>query len=156
MSDETRNDYITLEQVVDSWARDSVIDKSELGDAQLQIESLYDKYLKVLAGAKRQLRRAEAEYKRVRLDRFEYWTMGPTKAQLARGVRPPPQGRVLKKDAEPYVDADPEVLAMAERVAEAREVVDAITEKLSLIKSRGYRIKDAIRWILFTQGAPNP
>lgn len=150
---EQRASFPTLEDVVDSWSEDSVIDKSELAAEALKIEQVYDKYLKMQARAKRALREIEARYKRARLERFEFYTMGPTKAQLEAGERLPAQGRLLKRDAEPYVDCDPRVLQVAEELAQAADVVDALSEKLRLIRDRNFRITNAIADMRHKDGA---
>lgn len=152
LSNPDKNDVLTVERVVDEWAEDSKIDPSELGLEQIKIEQVHDKYLKLLSRARRELRHWEKVLKLLRRDKFEFYTMGPTDVTRLLGWRLPPQGRLLKNEAERWVDSDPQVVDVAIRCAEAKDVVDAVTEKLKMIAFRGNRLKSAIEWHLFTHG----
>lgn len=148
-----QEDRLTAERVVDEWAADSVIDMSELGVEQIKIEQVHDKYAKLLARAKRQLRADETLLKRMRLAKTDFYVMGPTQAQHDRGWRLPPRGRInSRSEAREYADADPDTIRLAVRAGESQDAVDAITEKVKMIAFRGNRISSAIDWQMFIHG----
>lgn len=151
--DRVMTDRLTVERVTELWAEDSKIDPTELGEESLRIEQVHDKYMKLLARARRQSRDDLAALRRLRLEKTEHYAYGATAETRARGWKTPPQGRLLKKDAEAYVDADPDVVCAARLAGESEDAVEAIEKKLGLIAARGFRISDAIKWHLFTNGA---
>jgi len=143
---------LTAENLIDQWKQDSIIDPSELGLEAIRVEQLHDKYWKLLAHTRRLYRQREAKLKALRLEKFQHYTHGPSREALARGWKLPPSGKILKNEAWEYVDADPDVVALALECGDAKDAVDAVYEKVKMIAFRGNRISDAIKDMLFKHG----
>jgi len=142
----------TVDSLIDAWKSDSFIDPSELGLEALKCEQVHDKYMKMLAQARRKYREAEAALKTLRMEKYQFYTQGTSRENIARGWKLPPSGKILKNEAWQYVDADQDVVALALAAGNAQDVVDAVYEKLKMIAFRGNRISDAIKWQLFVNG----
>lgn len=143
---------MTLEEVLDTWDNDSNIDKTNLGNNALEISRLHAKWLRILAYERLRLRQLETEVKRLRLDKHEFYTLGPTKETHERGWVPPPVGRILNKDLDTYMQADPDVIKLNLRVALQAEVVSSVETILREIQGRNWHIGRAIDWAKLQAG----
>ena len=101
-----------LEDIFELWNEGSQIDSQDLGEEALKIASLHHKYYQILIHERMTLRQREAELKALRLEKYEFYTQGPTKETQERGWKLPAIGRVLKADAMNYVDTDADVVKL--------------------------------------------
>lgn len=141
-----------LEDIFELWNEDSQIDSQNLGDEALKIASLHHKYYQILIHERMALRQREADLKVLRLEKYEFYTQGPTKETQEKGWKLPPIGRVLKADAMNYVDTDADVVKATLRVGTAGDKVDLLESIMKSLQTRGYQIKSAIEWAKFTSG----
>lgn len=143
---------MSVEEVLTSWEVDSKIDPSNLGGAARDAPQLHHRYWKLLLACRRSLRRAEDEMKRVRRDKYEFYTHGPSREQAARGLRLPPQGRILKADAQRYVESDPEVLEAGARLALLQDEHELLESILKKVANFSHLVHNALEWEKFSQG----
>jgi hypothetical protein len=129
-----------LEELLDEWDRDSLIDRTELGDAAIQGARLHSKYLRYLAIERLKLAKLIEAGKELRLAKHEFYTQGPTKETQEQGWQPPAIGRPLNKDVPLYMDADKQVIEHNLKVAYQSEIVKAIDLIFVAIKARGFDI----------------
>lgn len=143
---------MTLEELMESWRLDCDIDKSELGREALAIPKLHHKYLREfkIQGLKRA--RMEAEFKSLRHRKLDFYINGHNDESRRLGWEAPARGRVLKTEANGYLDSDPDVISAGLALAEQVELVDAIEQIVRAINNRNFIIKNAIEWERFTTG----
>lgn len=141
-----------LDDIFALWAEDSQIDSQNLGEEALKIASLHHKYLEILLHERKQLRVAEAELKVLKRDKFEFYTQGPTKETQEKGWQLPPIGKVIKADANQYVDSDNDVILKTLKVGAAIDKVDLLESIMKSLANRGFQIKSAVDWAKFTSG----
>lgn len=142
-----------LEQIMDSWERDSNIDSSELGLEALRGPQLHHKYFKMFSQARVELKKEEAILKLLRHKKADFYMNGPNEETRELGWKLPPRGKILRTEVAGYVDSDPDVTRQAHKVAMMAEAVDALESIVKEIKNRGYAIKSAIDWARFVNGA---
>lgn len=142
-----------LEEIFELWEKDSQIDKTELGDAALDIPKLHHKYFQILSKEKLILRSFEAEMKKLKLDKFEFLTMGPTEDTKDKGWKLPPKGMILKTELPMYIDADEDIIKMSLKIGYQQEKIELLDSIIKTIINRGFLIKNAIDWQKFTMGA---
>lgn len=141
-----------LDEILDTWDEDTKIDRTELGDASLDIPKLHSKWLRRLTSEKLKLKLLEAESKALKLEKHEFYTQGESPETRAKGWKMPSRGVILVKDIPLYMEADPHLIEMNLRVAYQAEIVSAIELIMKSIHGRNWEVRAAIDWIKFTSG----
>jgi hypothetical protein len=142
-----------IEEIFEQWEQDSKIDKTELGDAALDIPKLHHKYFQILVNEKMQLRKLEAEFKRLKLDKYEFFTQGPNEDTKDKGWKLPPKGMILKGDIPMYMEADEDIINISLKIGLQQEKVELLDSIVKTIINRNFVIRNAIDWQKFTMGA---
>jgi hypothetical protein len=138
-----------LEEVHFWWAEDSKIDVTELGTCSANIQQLHARYLRFFSDEKLRLRKLETELKKLKLEKYEFYSTGETKESRDRGWTFPARGVPLKADLPMYTDADPQIVEMNLRIGYQQEVVDVLESIVKQINWRNAIIRniiDDIRW----------
>jgi hypothetical protein len=139
-----------LEQLQTEADKDLKINDIELDIESLKTPALHNKYLKHLTKFKLLLTRAEDEYRFVKREKWEYYT-GKSDPQVY--TLKPFNFKLLKVDVPQYIDSDPEVQRLNQKVKYLETVVDFLDRTLRGITNRTFTIKNAIDWKRFTSGA---
>lgn len=142
-----------IEEIFAQWELDSQIDKTELGDAALNIPKLHHKYFQILVNEKMQLRKLEADFKRLKLDKYEFLTQGPNEDTKDKGWKLPPKGMILKGDIPMYMEADEDIINISLKIGLQQEKVELVDSIIKTIINRNFVIRNAIDWQKFTMGA---
>lgn len=141
-----------FEELFEEWKKDTHIDKTELADEALKIPKLHHKYYTLFCQERASLKNLEAEMKRLKLDKFEFYTLGPTEESKTKGWRLPARGMILKQDISTYMEGDKEIIDLSLRVGVAQEKVDFLDSIIKSLQTRGYLIKSAIDFQKFIMG----
>lgn len=141
-----------LESIFELWADDSKINREDLGEESLNISKLHHKYHQIYTYERLNLRKLESELKQLKLEKFEFYTQGPTRETAEKGWQLPPIGKVLKADANTYVDADKDIVNLALKIGIQHEKIELLESIIKTISNRGFQIKTALDWIKFTNG----
>ncbi len=135
---------MTLEQILDEWDKDSVIDRTKLQIESLEIPKLNSKYIRWYMNEKLRLLTLESELRVFRMEKFEFLTQGATKSTNEKGWKLPAKGIILNKEADAYLDVDKDVIDMTLRTAVQREKVEALKMILGVISNRSFHINSSI------------
>lgn len=141
-----------LDDIYQEWEKDSEINRNELGDEALRIPKLHHKYFKIFTQERLTLRKLEFDLKQLKLEKYEFFTQGPTPEQHEKGWKLPPQGKILKSDANNYVDADQDIVNLALRIGMQLEKIELLESIIKTLTNRGFNIKSAIEWEKFKVG----
>jgi hypothetical protein len=141
-----------FEDIFASWEKDSVIDKTELADESLKIPKLHHKYYSMFVAERVALRKLESELKKLKLDKYEFYTQGPTDETKERGWRMPARGMILKADIPMYMEADQDIVDLSLKIGMQQEKVEFLESIIKTFQTRGYIIKNAIDFTKFTMG----
>lgn len=141
-----------IEEIVAAWEEDSKIDPTELGAEALKISRLHSKYMNFLSEERLRLRKFESELKILRKDKYEMYTMGPTKEHKDLGWEMPARGMILKQDVPVYMESDREIVQLSLKIGMQQEKVEMLDSIIRSIMSRGYQLKTALDHLKFTMG----
>ena len=141
-----------IELIFDEWEKDSQIDRTELGDEAVKIPKLHHKYYKVFISERLLLRKLDADLKQLKLEKYEFYTQGPTKEQKEKGWELPARGLILKGDIPTYIDADKDIVELTLRIGFQQEKIELLESIIKSLTNRGFHIKSAIDWHKFTMG----
>ena len=129
---------------------DLKINDTELDLESLKTPQLHNKYLKHLNKFKLLLSKSQIDYYTLRKEKWEYYT---GKAPQQVYVEKPFNLKILKTDIDKYMDADPELVKLKQKVEYIQTVIDFLDRTIKQISNRGFQIKNAIDWRKFTSGA---
>lgn len=141
-----------LEEILDNWKEDSKIDKSELALESLRIPELHHKYYKIFSNEALLLKKMKSEHEKLKFEKWEFYTQGPTKETVALGWKFPAVGKILKSEADMYMEADQELIQSSLRISYQMEKINALESIIRTISNRTFQIKNAIEFMKFTNG----
>jgi hypothetical protein len=141
-----------IDDIYAEWEKDSQINRAELGEEALNIPKLHHKYFKIFTNERLLLRKQEAELKQLKLEKLEFYTLGPTEETHAKGWRLPPQGKILKSEVNNYIDADADIIQLTLKIGIQNEKIALLESIIKSLTARGFNIKAAIEWEKFKVG----
>ena len=146
---------MTLDQILEMWKKDSVIDDIRLDEASKDGAALHSKYLELLSINKLQLKRRDAEFKILLKNKWLWYNGKLTKDQIDQlgweydalnGLK------ILKGEMDYYYDADPHIQEANARIDYLKTMIDTLEEIISNIRWRHSTIKNMIDWRKFESG----
>jgi hypothetical protein len=147
---------MTLDQILEMWKKDSVIDDIRLDEASKDGAALHSKYLELLSINKLQLKRRDAEFKILLKNKWLWYNGKLTKDQIDQlgweydalnGLK------ILKGEMDYYYDADPHIQEANARIDYLKTMIDTLEEIISNIRWRHSTIKNMIDWRKFESGS---
>lgn len=141
-----------LEEIYDAWKQDSQIDRTELGEESIKIPKLHHKYFQVYSSEKLLLRKQESDMKKLKLQKYEFYTQGHTEETRSLNWELPAKGLILKSDIPMYIEADDDIIKLSLRIGMQQEKVELLESIIKSLTNRGFQIKAAIDWSKFTMG----
>ena len=142
---------MNIDEILSLWEVDSKIDTADLDIEAIKIAKLHHKYYEIYIKEKILLRKNEAEYKKLKLEKFEFYTQGPNE-ETPKNWKLPPRGMVIKSDVPNYMEADKELIELSLKIGYQQEKVELLDSIIKTFQYRGYNIKAAIDYRKFTMG----
>ena len=141
---------MNLEKIQEMWQNDSVIDPDNLHDESLKIPQLHSKYYTVYNTTVLLRERALESYKRVKLERYNFYT---GKAPAEAYAEDPFPYKVREKDAiQRHMEADEKLNVIDMKIKYYDVTLKFLEEIIRNISGRTYQIKNAIEWQKFQSG----
>lgn len=141
-----------IDEIYDLWGIDCNIDKNLLGDEALKISQLHHKYFKILTNERLVQRKYEGQLKELKLQKQEFFIMGPTEETHKLGWKLPASGKVLRSDLSLYIDSDKEIIDLTLKIGIQHEKVELLESIIKTISNRNFNIKAYIDWEKFKNG----
>ena len=141
-----------IEAIYTLWEQDSTIIADQLDEESLKISKLHHKYFKLFGIERLTLKKLEAEYKKLKHEKYEFYTQGPNDEQQRKGWVLPPKGVILKNEVDRYLEADNELVDFGLKLEVQKEKVELLQSIIHNINQRSFNIKNAIEFIKFSQG----
>ena len=144
-----------LENIIEMWKKDSVIDEMNLGEASRESAKLHSKYLELYSVNKLKLKKQQLDFKVLLRDKWSHYNGKLSKEEIdEKGWDYDPMNglTVLKSDMDKWYDADPLIQEAQLKIEYTKEMVDTLKEIMDNIKWRHQSIKNAIEWHKFTSG----
>ncbi len=140
-----------LDDLLEMWRADSVIDRTEPGKALINIPQLHSKYLNILSRHRLLSKESEFKYNKMKKLKWEYYTGKLDQDQLDKhGWEPFPF--VLKSDITTYFDSDEDLNKLSASKIMHDEIVDVCQSIMKELNSRTFQLRDYIAWERFIQG----
>ena len=142
-----------IDEILNLWKEDCVIDKTEIGDEAIKIAKLHHKYFQILVNERFTLKSHEAEMKKLKLEKYEFFTQGPNEDTQKKGWKLPAKGIILKTDIPMYMDADDDIIRISLRIGIQQEKIELLESIIKTIMNRGYNLKVVLEWQKFINGS---
>ena len=140
-----------LDELLEMWRQDSIIDGTEPSKALLNIPKLHSKYLNILSKHRMLSKEAEFKANKMRKLKWEYYTGKLDDDDLKKyGWEPFPY--VLKAELNTYLESDEDINRQLANKVIHDEIVDVCTAILKELNSRTFQLRDYIAWEKFIQG----
>ena len=140
-----------LDDLLEMWRADSVIDRTEPGKALINIPQLHSKYLNILSRHRLLSKESEFKYNKMKKLKWEYYTGKLDKDQLEKhNWQPFPF--ILKSDITTYLESDEDINRYIAQKILHDEIVDVCSSILKELNSRTFQLRDFIQWERFIQG----
>lgn len=141
-----------LESIFELWEQDSHVDRNVLDEEALKLSKLHHKYHKIYTNERMLLRKYEAELKTLKLDKYEFYTQGPTQETQTKGWQLPAIGKIIRSDVGQYIDADKDIIEHTLKIGVQHEKIELLESIIKTVSNRGFQIKTAVDWIKYTGG----
>ena len=141
-----------IDDIMNMWEIDSKIDPTELGEELNKIPKLHHKYYQIFAQERLKLLKFTSELKKLKLEKYEFFSQGPNDETRAKGWEMPPKGMILKADIPMYMDADDDIIKMNLKIGYQQEKVEFLESIIKSFVNRGFNIKSSIEWQKFIMG----
>ena len=141
----------SIEKVLESWEKDSVVDITEPSRELIRIPLLHSKYLNALTRSKMSSKKAHFDYLQMKKVKWEYYTGKLSRDDLEKyGWEPFPF--VLKSDINLYIESDEDLITLMKKKIVHDEIISVVEAILSELKSRTFQLRDFISWEKFING----
>jgi len=141
-----------VEDIMESWDKDSKLDETELGAESTKIPTLHNKYLKIFLAERVRLFQMKADLKKKRRVLLEYYLGELDQEELKELGRDQFYKKLLKNEVDLYIDSDDMLTDISLKVTLQQEKVDYLESIIKSINNRGFQIKNAIEWNRFIAG----
>ena len=143
---------MNIEDIYSEWSIDANIDINHLDRESLQIPKLHGKYLKFLSNERLLLIKYQADFKKLKLLKFEYYS-GSLDEETLKERNWKPWGKlILKGELDYYIDSDKDIIDLSLKIGYQKEKVSVLESILNSLSSRGFQIKSALDHIRMQNG----
>jgi hypothetical protein len=141
-----------LEELLEMWQVDSVIDKTEPGKALLDIPKLHSKYLNIISRYRLLSKESEFKISKMRRLKWEYYTGKLDQSTLQKyGWEQFPY--TLKSEVSTYLESDEDIFKLIAHKKMHDEIIEVCGSILKELSARTFQLRDFIQWERFIQGA---
>lgn len=133
-----------LEQMMELAEQDAKIDYTEIGQEALKTTTLIVKWLKIFSTEKVTYLQLKRQYDGDKKEKWEYYS--------GKGEKPF-EHRLLKTDVPLYLDNDPDLTKIKDRLDLQEVKLNFIETFIKALQQRGYNVKAALDYLKFTSGA---
>lgn len=121
-----------LDEILEEFRKDAVIDKHDLEEESVKVDSLFYKYLKMVGPERKALKSLLIQMRGLKRDKYEFYAQGPNET-TPKDWQLPPKGIPLKSEIQIYLDGDKDILNLQWQIDIAQEKVTALDTIIQLV-----------------------
>lgn len=141
-----------LDQLIEMWNEDAIIDETEPGKAIIRIPVLHSKYLNQLTAHSVALKMKTFKFIELKKLKIDYYSGRLDKAKLDE-LGWEQFGFILKTDLNAYLEADQDLIKLKEKMINNEESIAFCTAVIKELNSRTYQLRSFMDWQRFTNGS---
>lgn len=147
---------INLNEILEMWKTDSVIDDICLDEETMKTSKMHAKYLELFSMAKLMLKKREMEMESTKKDKWLYYNGKMTKEEMdKRNWKYDPfdgMSKPLKGDMEMYYSTDEDIVRIKAQIDYQKTIIETLEEIMGAIRWRGQHIRNVLEFKKFTSG----
>lgn len=141
-----------IQDIIEEWQKDCVLDVTRIIAGNANIPLLHSKYSRIYTLEKLMLRRMEADYKKYKLRKEEFYS-NPNQEDIDEfGWKVPARGKILKQDMERFIEGDTDIVNKELEIGVQQEKIDLLKSILQSINARTFLYKNIIEEKRFEAG----
>ncbi len=141
------------DELVRMWTEDSEIDQFDLNSSNAKTGKLHSKYTGILTNHSKIAKAIEAEWKRKKRVKYEYYCGDiVSRDELEKHGLPPLRKKILKTDIALYLETDEDLIKILLKKVFHDEIVEFCKFVLKELNNRTWQIKSMIDWNKFQSG----
>ena len=141
-----------LEEIQELWAKDSKVDRTELGDEAIKIPQLHSKYFNIFSQERLALKKIEEDGKILYRDLWEYYQGSLDYETMQQYQWEQNPLKILKADIPVYLEGNKDWINYNLKKAYQKEKVEFLEAIIKSLNNRGFNINAAIQWEKFKVG----
>lgn len=134
------------------WAKDSVIDETNLVGESKKIPQLHSKYYNLFYREVLRVKKLKAEYKELERLKREYYDGSMAEEDLREQGWKPFRLKVLRNDVDKYIQADKDIIKLSLTIDYHTANSNYLEDIIRTIHSRNFIIKNMIDMLKFQAG----
>lgn len=139
-----------IEDILEQWKVDSVIDNTNVGEEGLKFGKLHHKYYTIFSTERLRYRKLQSDMKLLKLQKHEFYTQGPDEESQAKGWKIPAIGKIIKNDVDLYIDGDPDIIDLNLKMGIQLEKMELLESIIKALQNRGFAVRNYIEFLKFT------
>jgi hypothetical protein len=144
---------VTIDFLLQEWAKDAVIDETEPARELAKTSSLHAKYLNILTHHNLIVKKLMSDYNKLKRLKWEYYNGDLNNPEdLKEYGLEPIQKKILRPDIPVYIDSDDQLNNILLKKVLHQEIVDSCTSIIKEINNRTWQLKSMMDWEKFTSG----
>lgn len=141
------------DDLVKMWSEDSEIDQFDLNSSNSKTGKLHSKYSGIMTTHAKIAKGIEAEFKRKKRVKFEYYCGEiVSREELEKHGLQPLRKKILKVDIQFYLETDDDLIKIQLKKFFHDEIVEFCKFVLKELNNRTWQIKSMIDWNKFQSG----
>ena len=134
------------------WAKDSVIDETNLVGESKRIPVLHSKYYNLFYREVLRVKKLKAEYKELEARKREYYDGSMAEEDLKDNGWKPYQKKVLRNEVDKYIQADKDIIKLSLTIDYHSANANFLEDIVRTIHSRNFIVKNIIDMLKFQAG----
>ena len=148
---------MNIEQVLEMWKEDSIIDDLKLDDTTIRMARIHSKYLELITIAKIRRKKKDLDYKTLLKNKWLYYNgkLSKEEIDIYKWEYDPFGGlnKPLKGDMNYYYNSDIDIQKAQAALEYDKVLIETLEEITSTIRWRHQNIGNIIKWRSFEAGA---
>jgi len=141
----------TLDQILSTWEKDSIIDKTDPGGELINIPKIHAKYVRYLSEHSLAAKKAGWDLNKMKKIKIEYYN-GRLDAHELKKYGWEPFKFILKADIAAYLEADQDIINIQMKKALHDETIAVCNFILKELSNRTWQLKEYCSWEKFING----
>lgn len=144
----------TIEDLLQEWDQDSIMDDNHIDTESLNVPKLHAKYVRHLMNAKLKLTKLQNDYNILKKIKFRYYRGELTRQELQEYNWDQWQGtKPMKNEMDQFLDGDDDLNKLKLKVEYLNSMVYLLESILVQIKARDWQLKSILEYKKFLAGA---
>lgn len=142
----------TIDQILESWKKDSEIDITEPSREILKIPQIHSKYLTAMTKFRISSKKTVFEYNKMKRTKWEYYN-GKLSQEELQELGWEPFKYTLKSDISTYLESDKDLVKLLEKKAYYDECVEICQAVIKELNNRTWQLREHMTHERFIQGS---